>query len=257
MTKILIAEDEALSARKLKKMLEDIVPQFEVVEITDSVSGTLAFLKQHQVDLIFLDIHLSDGNSFDIFDQINIETPIIFTTAFDQYALSAFQQNSIDYLLKPIGKQELQKSIDKFLKYFNPKSSEATEKVDYKALSELVAEQMSPSYRERFMVYVRDELRSIKAEEVAFFFAESRAVFMTTLEGQTYDLSFTLEQLEKELNPKQFIRVNRKYLLHREAIQQVIQYSKSKLKISTTPEAPTDMLVPAEKVSKFKDFLAN
>ncbi|MEH0153074.1 LytTR family DNA-binding domain-containing protein [Limibacter armeniacum] len=255
MISVLIVEDEALSARKLEKLLHEVEPDFSVVKVTDSISSTVDFLTNEEVDLIFLDIHLADGNSFEIFKRIEVATPIIFTTAFDQYAIEAFQQNSIDYLLKPIALPELEKSIKKYFRFHSPVTVDKSESIDYQKLGQIVLNQLVPEYKERFMVFVRDQIKSIKAEEIAYFFAESKAVFFTTFGGKTYDTSYTLDQLEKELNPKLFFRANRKYIIQMEAISEVVQYSRSRLKVNTKPESQMEIIIPLERTSKFKQWL--
>ncbi|PWJ41047.1 LytR/AlgR family response regulator transcription factor [Sediminitomix flava] len=255
MYKVLIVEDEAPSARKLKMLLGKLSDEFEVVELLESIEECVEFFETGStIDLIFMDIHLSDGNSFEIFEKMDIETPIIFTTAFDQYAIKAFKQNSVDYLLKPINLGELEESVSKFKKLYGKRDT-STE-IDYNLLGQIVAKQVSPEeYKERFMVSYRDELKSISVNEIAFVFAESKAVFIQVKDGKCYDINYTMDQVEKNLNPKDFFRINRKYIVHISAIQSVSWYSKTKLKVFTDPETPSELFVPADKMSKFKDWL--
>ncbi|WP_281615501.1 LytTR family DNA-binding domain-containing protein [Flammeovirga sp. SubArs3] len=255
MYKVLIVEDEAPSARKLKMLLGKIVEDFEVINILESIEECLEFFESgEQVDLIFMDIHLSDGNSFEVFDQMEVDTPIIFTTAFDQYAIKAFKQNSIDYLLKPINASDLEKSVEKFKKIYASDNS-SNESINYELLGKMVAQQVSQEYKERFMVSYRDELRSIRVEDIAYIFAESKAVFIQVNDGKVYDINYTMDQVEKNLNPKKFFRINRKYIVQIDAIESVSWYSKTKLRVFTTPEIPTELFVPADKITKFKDWL--
>ncbi len=255
MIKVLIVEDEMPSARKLKAFLAQIAPDFEVVEILDSIEQTVSYLETNKVDLIFLDIHLSDGNSFSIFEKTEVNTPIIFTTAFDQYAIQAFEQNSIGYLLKPIGIDKLKGAIEKFRGGIE-KRADSVQGIDYNVLGQIIAQQQKPEYRERFMVHFRGMIKSIDISEVAYFFAENRAVFIVLFDGKTYDLSMTLEQLESELNPKIFYRANRKFIVSIKAIKEAVVYSKNKLKLHLKPESTSDVIISTEKASKFKHWLA-
>ncbi len=254
MINVLIVEDEMPSARRLKGMLETVAPDFNVVEITDSVESTVTFLNSSAVDLIFLDIHLADGNSFQLFDQLTINTPIIFTTAYNQYAIQAFEHNSIGYLLKPFGADKLEKAIDKFRNIYQNKSNQP---IDYQLIGKLIAQQqIQPEYRERFLVHYRDKLKSIPINEVAYIYAENRGVFICTHEGRIYDINHTLEQLNDELNPRQFFRANRKFIVSVLAIVEAHLYSKSKLKLELQPAANSEVIISSEKASKFKQWLA-
>ncbi|TAJ12320.1 DNA-binding response regulator [Marinilabiliaceae bacterium JC017] len=254
-TKVLIVEDEMPSARKLKTFLSQLEPDFEVVDILESVAQTVAFLETQSVDLIFLDIHLSDGNSFGIFDQIEVTTPIIFTTAFDQYAIDAFTQNSIGYLLKPLSKEMLEAVIKKY-KQIHQMVALSDTSIDYQLLGKMMAQQQIPEYQERFMVYYKDKIKTVPVEEVAYFYADGKAVFMCLYNHQTFDVNFTLEQLEAKLDPKYFFRANRKYLVHIKSVDEAVVFSKSKLKLHLSPKAPSDVIVSVQKASKFKQWLS-
>lgn len=253
-TKVLIVEDEMPSARKLKAFISQLEPEFEVVTILESVAETVEFLSKNSVDLIFLDIHLADGNSFSIFDQVDVNTPIIFTTAFDQYAIDAFSQNSIGYLLKPLSKEKLALAIAKF-KQMHQQPSQPESFIDYQKLGLLIAQQQVHDYQERFMVYYKDKIKTIPVEDIAYFYADGKAVFMRLHSNKTYDVNFTLEQLENKLNPRHFFRANRKYIVHIKAVKEAMVYSKSKLKLHLSPDAPTDVIVSSLKASTFKQWL--
>ncbi|MGQ1784394.1 MULTISPECIES: LytR/AlgR family response regulator transcription factor [unclassified Saccharicrinis] len=255
MIKVLIVEDEMPSARKLNALVSHIEPDFEVVEILESVKQTVEFLDNNTVDLIFLDIHLADGNSFSIFEQIKVETPIIFTTAFNQYAIEAFQQVSVDYLLKPIEKERLKQAIEKFKKvHLAVKPSAA---VDYQEINRIIAASVGKKeYQERFMVHYRDKIKAIEVDDIASFYAENKSVFITMFDGHSYDLSNTLEQLEEKLDPKYFFRANRKCIVHIKAVKDAVVYSKSKLKLNLAPSLPFEVIVSTEKSSKFKQWLS-
>lgn len=252
--KVLIVEDEMPSARKLKGFIEQIAPDLEVVDILDSVEQTVSFLLSNTVDLIFLDIHLSDGNSFSIFDQIEVEIPIIFTTAYDQYAIEAFKQVSVDYLLKPLVKERLVQAIDKFKKIYKNNGRESG--IDYQQLNDIINASVGhKEYQERFMVHFREKIKTINVDEIASFYADNRAVFILTMNGHIYDMSFTLEQIEEKLNPKFFFRVNRKCVAHIQSVKEAVVYSKSKLKLNMLPAPPFDIIISSEKTPKFKKWL--
>ncbi|BDD06631.1 LytR/AlgR family response regulator transcription factor [Aureibacter tunicatorum] len=252
MNKVLIIEDEMPSARKLKALINTIEPEFMILDILESCAEAIHYLSENTVDLIFLDIHLADGNAFSVFDQIKVDCPIIFTTAYDQYALEAFKQNSVDYLLKPVSKETLTVAIDKYKNVFADNVS--ADKVDYQMLGDWIAKQ-EQSYRKRFMVYFRDTIRSVKVEEIAYFFAESKAVFLRTTDGKTYDLNHTLDHLEQILSPEMFFRANRKYLISINAVKEALAYSKSKLKLMLLPETEGEVFISSEKSVKFKNWL--
>lgn len=252
-SRILIVEDELPSARKLSTFIQLLEPDFEVVDILQSVKDAVTFFKNETVDLIFLDIHLADGNSFSIFKQVQVDTPIVFTTAFDQYAIEAFTQNSIAYLLKPLSKTDLRTAIDK---YKAQKALQSGSSVfDYKMLGDMIAQQKTVEYQERFMVHFKDKIKAVMVDEVAYFYADSKAVFMTLHDGKTYDVNFSLEQLEEKLNPKYFFRANRKFIVHIQSVKEASIYSKSRLNLHLKPSLPVEVVVSSEKASKFKLWL--
>lgn len=254
MVKVIIVEDEMPSARKLNALIATIAPDFEVVSILESVKQTVEFLNNNKVDLIFLDIHLADGNSFSIFEQMKVETPIIFTTAFNQYAIDAFQQVSVDYLLKPFEKERLQQAIAKFRKIYL--CEHAPPAVDYLEINRIVAESLNrKNYQERFMVHYRDQIKTIDVHEIASFYAENKAIFITTFDGHSYDVPYTLEQLEEKLDPKYFFRANRKCIVQIKAVKNAVVYSKSKLKLNLEPKLPFEVIISTEKTPRFKQWL--
>lgn len=253
MIDVLIVEDEMPSARKLKSMLEKLAPDFNIVSMLESIAETVDFLKSNSVELIFMDIHLADGNSFEIFKHIDINTPIIFTTAFDQYAIKAFDQNSIGYLLKPLSMEKLQQAIHKY----REQAKSSAPKIDYQQLSSLIAQnQASPSYRNRYLIHFRNKIKAIDVDDIAYFYAENRGVYIRTFQGQLFDINSTLESLSEELDPNIFFRANRKYLVNIKAINEAHIYSKSKLKLELSPASEDDVIVSSERASKFKHWLA-
>ena len=253
-TRILIVEDELPTARKLSAFIKLLEPDFEVVSILQSVFESVQFLQNQSVDLIFLDIHLADGNSFSIFEQVQVDTPIIFTTAFDQYAIEAFKQNSIGYLLKPLSKEALQLSIEKYKTLVASQVSSDTA-VNYKLIGEMISQQKSTQYQERFMVSYKDKIKTVMVEEVAYFHTDSKAVFLTLHDGKSYDVNFSLEQLEEKLNPKYFFRANRKFIVHITSVKEASVFSKSKLKLHLEPTSEIEVIVSSQKATKFKHWL--
>jgi DNA-binding LytR/AlgR family response regulator len=250
MIRVLIVEDEALAAQKLKMILQKIDKSLVVVDTLDSVSKTVAWLAVKQADLIFLDIHLSDDLSFRIFEQTDVTTPIIFTTAYDEYAIKAFRQNSVDYVLKPLAESDIRESITKFYKFHAVSSTGKAP--DLKSLVAHFA-----SYQERIMVSFGGRIKSIMVSDVAFFCAQEKAVFMITKEKSKYPVDYTLDKLENILDPKIFFRVNRKFIINIHSIKDIITYSTRQLKVQVEPTADGDILVPADKITAFKKWLSN
>ncbi len=255
MTKVLIVEDEMPSARKLKHCISEIDQDFDVIDILDSVNDTIEFLENNSVDLIFLDIQLADGNSFKIFDQIEVNTPIIFTTAYNQYAIEAFKQISVDYLLKPLEKAQLKLAIDKFKKVYQTNCNEK-ENFDYDELKALINSKSCEKFQERFLVHYRDVIKTIKTSDIASFFSENKSVFIQTFSGKLYDINYTLEQLESKLDPAIFYRANRKCIVHIDSVSEAVVYSTSKLKLNIKPTLPFEIIISTKKSPKFKQWLS-
>lgn len=250
MIRTLIVEDEILAANRLKRLLGKIDPAIEIVQQLESLAATIPYLSrlQAQLDLIFMDIHLSDGSSFEIFEQLTIETPIIFTTAYDQYAIQAFKQNSVDYLLKPVAASQLQHSLEKYKKLFQSGDNTI---VDYHKIAQLLKPKTS-EYKKRFLVHVGAKIRSVAVEEVAFFYSEQGSTFLQTHHGKTYDVNYTLEKLTHLLAPEVFYRVNRKFIVHINAIREAYQYSRNRLKLEIKPQPRFDVFVPLDRIAAFK-----
>lgn len=251
MTKVIVVEDEELAAQKLIRQLKNLDSEVEVLSVLDSVSSTVEFLSntERQIDLIFLDIHLGDDISFNIFDKIKVKTPIIFTTAYDQYAIQAFKVNSVDYLLKPVNKNDLREALAKF--YDHRKEPQA---IDYQKL--LSGFQSGESaYQKRFMVYKGDKVKSIKVAEIAYFFAEGKYVYLVAHEGQEYLVDYTLDKLQSNLDPTHFFRINRQYVIQISAIQEMIAFSKGRLKIILAPLSKKEAIVSTDRAGDFKKWL--
>lgn len=249
--KVLIIEDEHFAAEKLAQLLQSIEPEIEILQVLESVEDSINwFLSNISPDLIFMDIQLDDGISFEIFDAVKIDTPIIFTTAFDEYAIRAFKVNSVDYLLKPIEKQALETAFHKF-KTIHSEKQDFTEKVS-KAI-----EQISSKHKSRFFLKVGSRFRSIQVSDICCFFVEERNTFIKTTADKTYDLDFSLEQVQHMINPEQFFRVNRNFLVNINCISEIISYSTNRLKLQLCTETTQDIIVSRDKVSEFKHWMDN
>jgi len=250
--RILIVEDEHLAAKRLMQMVTAQYPQARICATCDSVEATVDWLKTNEApDFAFFDIQLGDGISFEIFELCEIKFPIIFTTAYDQYAIKAFKVNSLDYLLKPVDSEELKAAVDKYL---NQKQ------IDVSAISEAIgqANQLltQESYKSRFLIKVGEHLRMISTSDISFFYSEDKSTFLRTLGGNNYAMDQSLEQIEVQLNPSKFYRVSRKYIVNVAAINDIISYSNSRLKIKLTGMDNSDeVIVSRERVKAFKNWL--
>ncbi len=248
--KVVIVEDEKLSADHLSLLLQKIDTSIEVIKYTDTVKATVEALQTGlQADLIFLDIHLADGNSFEIFTKIQTDIPIIFTTAYDNYAIQAFKQNSIDYLLKPIAMAELKFAIEKFKKQQQTSNKQLIENIT------LAYQQLNKSYKNRFLVKIGKSIDTISTEEIHHFETEESLSFLVTNKGSRYAIDYTLDQLEKILQPKDFFRINRKIILHIKAIEKVSTYFNGRLSIATNFLKSEANVVSRERVNDFKAWL--
>jgi DNA-binding LytR/AlgR family response regulator len=248
--KVIIVEDEQLAADNLEKLLVSIDAGIEVLAKLDSVRSTVQWLTHAACDLIFLDIQLSDGISFSIFEQLEVKIPVIFTTAYDQFALKAFKLNSIDYLLKPINLDELRQSLAKFKEFHQNKTVPDIQKL-------IQAIRQTEQYQERFLVNAGQKLRSVKVSETAYFYAREKAVFLCTFENKHYDIDYTLEKLQEILDPKKFFRINRHLIVNIEAIVAMHTVSKSRLKLELKPTTQDEVIVSFNNVQEFKRWLNN
>ncbi|CAM3326715.1 LytR/AlgR family response regulator transcription factor [Zobellia roscoffensis] len=246
MIKAIIIEDEEIAAIRLQNMIQEVDGSIVIQKIIQSVKQAIAYLSSNTPDLIFLDIHLSDSNSFEIFSQLDVHIPIIFTTAYSEYALKAFQQNSIDYLLKPVSMESLQQAIKKFKKYG------ASQVPDYKAIFS-----GEHHYKKRFLVKMSNALQSINVSDIAYFYSEDKMTFAKLKNGKYIPLDDTLNTLENQLDPNYFFRINRKYLTGIDSITRMYYASKSKIQIDLDP-APVEfnVFVSIEKIGKFKKWLS-
>ncbi len=254
MIKAIIVEDEGLAAERLQKLIKDVDPNIEILSIIDSVESSINWLRNNPPpDLLFLDIQLADGRSFEIFEHIKVQSPVIFTTAFDEYAIKAFELNSIDYLLKPIKIEELKNSIDKYRKikeYFS--ESDLQNKV-YNLLSSIKNE--DKSYKNRFLINKGDTLIPVSTNEIAYFYAEDKANFLITFNEQKYFVNYSLDTLQEMLDPKLFQRVNRQFILSVNSIKKVHNYFNYKLKIEVNPLIDKDIIISRANVVEFKKWM--
>ena len=251
--KVLIVEDETPAVEKLVRYLQKYSPSIVITHTSDSVSSSVAWLKDNQsdIDLIFMDIQLKDGLSFNIFKEVLVQKPVIFITAYNEYALEAFKVNSIDYLLKPVTFADLSASLRKLE---NLRDQLVINESKLEKLKSLADEGNAKSYKTRFMVKLGDHIRSLTTDQVLFFFADGRDVYLVTQQLRKFIIDFTLEALEEILDPKFFFRVNRSYILNIHVIQDVVMYSNSRLKIATQPAWDKEIIVSREKVSEFKEW---
>ena len=250
MIKVVIIEDEKPAARRLERLLEQL--DLKVVAQLTSVQETVDWFSQNiHPELIFLDIQLSDGLCFEIFDKINIRSAIIFTTAYDEFALKAFKLNSIDYLLKPIVPEELLVSVEKFKKIHQ--NSLVNFNAEYEQLKTIF--QQNKNYKERFTVYIGSEIKLLEIKEIACFVSVEKNTLAITLTGKTLPIEGSLEQVMAMLNPKIFFRVNRKHIIQLCAIQNIISYSNSRLQLIIPQYNDEEIIVSRERVKEFKEWL--
>lgn len=250
MTKVLIIEDEQPAANRLEKMLLEISPDFEIIQRCDSIESSVLFFETGIMpDLVMLDIQLGDGLSFEIFNQIDISCPVIFTTAFDEYAIKAFELNSIDYLLKPINKEKLEKSIEKFRKL-----NQTAMQADWKTLASLLDKEKR-EYKQRFLVYVGEHLHSVQTSDIAYFYSVEKSTFLTTKSGKSYSLDISLDKLENMLSPTDFFRINRQFLISFVSIKKISILSKSRIKLTLEPLPTEETLISTARTHEFREWL--
>lgn len=251
--KTIIIEDEKPAARLLQRKLKNFNIEVEIMlhSVEESIEW---FSKNEHPDLIFLDIQLSDGLSFEIFEKIAITSAVIFTTAYDEYALKAFKLNSIDYLLKPIDEEELEVAISKF-KMRLPKQ-ENTFQMDFEEIKKMLQNPLGENFKTRFTVKVGQYLKVISIDEIECFFSENKGTYIHTSDNRDYLIENTLETLEQELDPKKFYRISRKFILPLQSIKEIVVYSNSRLKINLATFSNDEVIVSREKVTDFKSWIA-
>ncbi|WP_242093183.1 LytR/AlgR family response regulator transcription factor [Aestuariivivens sediminicola] len=248
---VIIIEDEKPSARRLQRILKNLNVHTDIM--LHSVEEAVAWFEQHEhPDLIFLDIQLSDGLSFEIFEQVEIKSSIIFTTAYDEYALKAFKLNSIDYLLKPIDEEELAIAVSKYKDRVYPNQPVT---LDFNDIKNLLINPLDRAYKKRFSVKVGQHLKLINIDDIECFYSQNKGTYLCTTDGRNYLLDTTLEHLENELEPALFFRVSRKFIVNINAIKDMISYSNSRLQIKLNAYSEDLVIVAREKVKDFKAWL--
>jgi DNA-binding LytR/AlgR family response regulator len=249
--KIIIIEDEKPAARLLQRKIEKL--GYGITTLLHSVEESLEWFQNNDhPDLIFLDIQLSDGLSFEIFEKIDIKSAVIFTTAYDEYALRAFKLNSIDYLLKPIDEEELATAISKFANQFQANS---VSNLDFEAIKRMLVNPVSKEYRKRFSVKIGQQIKVIDVVEIECLYSENKGTYIHTLDNRDYLIDSSLEVVEAELDPKDFFRISRKYIIPLHSVKEIQLYSNSRLKISLPTYKADEVIVARERVSDFKEWL--
>ena len=256
----LLVEDEELAVRKLRKLLQDVAPDLHVAGVTASIEDTVAWLEsrrsagQPEPELIFLDIELADGQSFEIFERTPVRSTVIFTTSYDEYALQAFKVNSIDYLLKPVQRDELQRSLRKYEELHAQRASESPA-LNIEKLLQQLQKQAPREYRQRFLVRQGQRMLSVETGDIAFFYTDERYSFFCTHAGQKFLVDYTLDELADALDPTRFFRINRGMLVTHQAVDQIQSYFGNRLSLTFRPSFDKEALVSREKVSDFKTWM--
>ncbi len=249
--KVVIVEDEQPAKNRLERMLKECNPDVEVIKWLEDVESAVAYFQaEPKADLVFMDIQLADGVSFEIFQQTNIHIPIIFTTAYDEYALQAFKVNSIDYLLKPFQKEDLQNSLTKLQNLQQSNSSHLLNSI----LGEFLQEKKV--YKKRFLIQLGSQYLPIDVEDIAYFYAEDKMVYAKLFSERKFLLDISLDTLEKQLDPAKYFRINRKVLASQESIESIHQHFNGKLKLMLSPKFAMEVLVSREKATAFKKWIA-
>ncbi|AIG30404.1 response regulator transcription factor [Flavobacterium psychrophilum] len=251
--KTIIIEDEKPAARLLQRKLDKLGVKVDVM--LHSVEEAIAWFSNNKhPDLIFLDIQLSDGLSFEIFEKVTIKSAIIFTTAYDEYALKAFKLNSIDYLLKPIDDDELSIAIFKFRNQFQ-KTENIPVNLDFEAIKKMFQNPFDKNFKTRFIVKIGQQLKIILIEEIECFFSENKGTYIHTFDNRNYLIDLTLEVLEQDLDPENFFRISRKFIVPLKSVKEIILYSNSRLKIVLPTYKEEEVVVSREKVQEFKSWI--
>lgn len=245
-----IVEDEIIAAQNLQRLIQQIDPNIEIVAVLKSIEESVEwFSLQAAPDLVFMDIHLSDGSSFSIFDKVTIGCPIIFTTAYDQYALNAFKVNGIDYLLKPIDSDELERAITKY-KSFAPKTTDSS--VVEKLLAAM--KNKSGEYKSRFLIPYKDKFLSLDVADIAYIYSENKTARIVSMSDQTYQMNYSLDEMMKQLNPALFFRANRQFIISRKSVKDIFSWFDSKLSITLTIPTPEKIVISRARVQDFKNW---
>ena len=253
--KALIIEDEMMAAQSLQKLLKAVSPETEIITVLDSIEESVAWLEENPMpDLMFMDIHLADGSSFAIFDQVNITCPVIFTTAYDEYALKAFEVNSIDYLLKPIGKDALEHAMRKYYNLLG-QGRQGDKRDNLEALISQLAN--TKKYKSCFLLPERDKLVPLPTSDIAYIYIDAKTVKMVSLDYKSFYMTQTLDDLMAQLDPRVFFRANRQFIVSRQAIKDVSIWFGNKLSINLSVEVPEKIIVSKARVAEFKHWFSN
>ncbi len=249
--RVVIIEDETAAAQNLTAILRKISPDIEIVDTIDTVVDSVEFFHaEPQLDLVFMDIHLADGSSFRIFDNVAVETPIIFTTAYDQYAIEAFKVNSIDYLLKPINEEEVRRAIEKWQRLTSTERKEYSSRINNVTKSQQ-QEQHS------FLVHFRDKIIPLQSQDIAFLHTFEERVTAYCHNGSKYQMDLTLEALQAKLSGGEFFRANRQFIISRKAVKDISVWFGSRLTVNLTVDTPERIIIPKARVHDFKNWLTS
>lgn len=244
--KVLIIEDEMPAFNRLSKLIQEVVPVADILPQLDSVNAARKWFSEHLLpEVVFMDIHLADGSAFDLLESLKLDCPIIFTTAYDQYAIDAFKVSSIDYLLKPVKREDLQKAFLK-LKQFRHIFEQTVRK----------APEEKPEFKKRFVIRYGEHIKTLNVEEIAYFYSENRATFARNHDGRNLPIDYNLDTLEDLLDPSRFFRINRQYLISLDAIAEMKTYSKARVIVTLKPQTQEQPVVSSERSAYFKQWLA-
>lgn len=248
---ILIVEDEKLASKKLEVLIDKLIPEYNIVGITKSIKNATEIIKNNKIDLGFFDIQIEDGLSFDIFDNIEIKFPIIFTTAYNDYAIKAFKLNSIDYLLKPISEDELKNALNKFNEHWNKNETKLSPSV-----IEEIKELMQGNNKDRFTIKTGNKIKIINTKDICYFFSQDKGTYAKTIDNKDNLLDYTLENIYPLLNKNEFFKISRKYIININHIKDIYSYSNSRLKVNSVNNDTHELIVSREKVQSFKAWLS-
>jgi two-component system, LytTR family, response regulator LytT len=251
---VLIVEDEPYAQKELIRILQKVAPDCNILGVVDGIESAVLLISEKDPDLIFMDIQLSDGQSFEIFSLIKVKCPVIFTTAYDEYAMMAFKSNGIDYLLKPIEPEDVEKSLEKFRMITETSSFPSSTMLDPDKLKKLLKQGSQP-WKTRFMTNIGDRIRFLNESEIAYFQADDEVVFMVSQDKRKYIINYTLETLEGQLDPAKFFRINRRYITHVESISDIHKHFNSRLKLMLNPSPDDEILVSRARVQSFLSWI--
>ena len=253
--KVIIVEDEPHAQTEIKRILEKVAPDCQILGLADGIESAVDLLSRHQPDLIFMDIQLSDGQSFDIFSQTEVKCPVIFTTAYDEFALQAFKANGIDYLLKPIEPTAIENALKKFTMLKTNGGAASPNALDTESLRKMLQPNQA-NHKTRFMTNIGDRIKFLSEDEIAYFQADDEVVYMVSHEKKKFIINYTLENLELQLNPQKFFRINRRYIAHVDSIGDIHKYFNSRLKLNLSPKPDDDeVLVSRARVQAFLQWI--